>query len=164
MKRFTIAVVIFFVAGLSLIAQPGMFHDEIKCDKGESFKGHMMEKLNLTDEQKQKIAYLKIEVQKKTLDLKNTINKNKLDLKKLMMADDLDKSKITSIIQENTELQGKIKKLHIENWFKIYGLLDKSQKQIFKKSFAKMGMDHHKMKKGYCCREHKGKRMHRSAE
>jgi Spy/CpxP family protein refolding chaperone len=146
-KAFAIAVLI-LVSFIAITAQPAPRGERGMCGSKEmNFKHMMMEKLNLTDEQKDNIQNIHLNLEKEIVDLKANIQKNRIELKQLMIGDKLNKNDITALIVENNEIQGKIKKLKIDNWFKIYSQLDDSQKSIFKKSFGRM-MNEMKMHKG----------------
>lgn len=154
MKLSLSAVIILFATTISLIAQPKPYGDKL-CGKNADFmKRELAEKLNLSDEQKEAIAELKLTMHQEILDLTNKIEKNRIEVKKLLLQDKLDRDEITSIIKENSDLQSKIKLIRTENWFKIYDMLDTLQKPVFKKTFGKFlkgmhGRKHHNRKNSF---------------
>lgn len=151
MKRLIIAAVILFSASLAIQAQPGP--SGMMGPNGQCFSAPMMKMLKLTDEQKDQIAELRLGIQKEIIDLRSQIQKNRVEIKQLMLNDTPDQNAVTNLINQNTKLQGKMKTLRINNWFKVYNLLDDSQKEIFKTSFGRMnrgakGMGMHRFGKG----------------
>ncbi len=156
MKRIIIsAIAIFFFSSLAITAQPKMGLGD-KCCDGPRMKERMIEKLNLSDEQKDKIAQLKLEAQKQSLEFKNEIEKNHLSIKQELLKDNVNEDAILKLANRNGELKNKIKNVHIKTWFKIYNLLNADQKKEFKKSFGRMMDEAQKMKRRM--KEHPPKR------
>jgi len=133
-----IAVVALFLFGVTLMAQPfGMGH--MKNFDGMGFwKARIVKALNLTDKQQKEFLKLKTKTQTKIVDLRAKIQKNNLKLKELYAANNLDEAAIKKLISQNSNIQQEIKSLMVDNWFKMYNLLDKNQRQIFKKATGKM--------------------------
>lgn len=97
----------------------------------------MLEQLNLTPDQKDQIAKLRTENQKKMIDLKSEIQKTRLEIKDQMRQKDPDESKILDLTKKISSIQSEMKQNAISTWFKSYRLLDDKQKEVFKK-FAPM--------------------------
>lgn len=134
MKRIILLAAFVFGLAFNVSAQPAK--KQMRMMK-PGFDKPMREVLNLSDEQKAKIADIKIETAKQMVDLKAQLQKNRLAVKQLLNSDKPDQEKIMDIVNSNSEITAKMKSLKVENWFKVYNLLDPSQQKIFKNSFGK---------------------------
>ena len=162
MKRLLVLVTTaLFLLGSTLSAQPGIGMPPNAPGKpGPKFNGpgngfnnmsriERMEKiLNLTDDQKAQISELRFEQQNFVLDTKNKIAKNRLIVRKMMTENKIDQDKLLSIAKENSELNGQLKSAKVENWLKIYNLLDDTQKTQWTKIFNRMGSQNGFAKQG----------------
>ncbi len=102
-------------------------------------KGGNFAALNLSEAQRQKIEALKLNHQKMVLDIKNQIQKNRLTLKEMLLKDGLDKNLLTNLSAKNAKLRNKIANSRLAMSLKIYDLLNKEQKVLWKKRFLRMG-------------------------
>ncbi len=134
-KLTTMATLIF---AATIMAQP-FGHGGMGGFSGMGFwKARLVKALNLTDKQKAEFLKLKTTLQTKVVDLRAQIQKNNLKLKELYAANNLDEPAIRNLIKANGKIQLKIKSLMVDNWFKMYNLLDKDQQKIFKKATGRM--------------------------
>ncbi|MGE5364197.1 MAG: Spy/CpxP family protein refolding chaperone [Bacteroidota bacterium] len=92
----------------------------------------MIEKLNLTDQQKQEISRIKSEYQKKMIDMRAEIKKLRIDLKTLLAQKDFSESKILSLTDEISKIQSELKRSEVKMWIDSYKQLDEQQKEIWK--------------------------------
>lgn len=98
-------------------------------------KGNGIKKeLNLTQEQQDQIARLRLDNQKKAIDIRSEIQKNKLQMKEIFMNKNIDGDKILSLTKKNSDLQSELKTNRVSTWLKIYNLLDDKQKETFRKN------------------------------
>lgn len=121
----------FFIG--NLFSQP---KDNFLFDK--KFGRPLIEKLNLSDKQKEELAKLRSEHQKQMIDLKSEIKKLEIDLKSAWHEKDLDKKKIEAITDKIAESRKKMAKLRLNHWFDIYSRLNEEQKEIFRDMRGKM--------------------------
>jgi hypothetical protein len=147
-KRQFIAVLMMLIISASLVmaqnkvakkatpAQPA-------AEKGAvSVKGMpLMPAMNFTDEQKQKIQQLRLDMQKEVIKINTEIQLNKVELKKILAEKQLNTDKLASLTEANGKLELQVKKLRTDNWIKIYNLLNDDQKVMFKNRFEGMGME-----------------------
>jgi len=135
LQKIILAVALVFASTVGTFAQPVG-----PGPKGQAMgmQGMFIQKLNLTQDQLDKIAKLRTEMQKKMVDLRAQLQKNRLAIKEEMLKDKIDEAKIKSIVKENSDIQAKMKMLRVENRFKIYNLLDDSQKKIAKQMWETM--------------------------
>ncbi|MBC7190588.1 periplasmic heavy metal sensor, partial [Candidatus Aerophobetes bacterium] len=66
------------------------------------------ERLNLTQEQREKIARLRLSFQEDTLDLRNQLQGKRIELQKLWLEENPDKNKIYSILDEIARIRAEI--------------------------------------------------------
>lgn len=132
---------------LSLLTAQNKTAKAVQGSKMEAGKGGMMQgrmnmmpALKLTDDQKQKIQQLRLDMEKEIIKINSQLQLNRVDLKTLFTDKQLNTGKLSGITEENGKLELQIKKLRTDNWIKIYGLLNDDQKEIWKKSFEHRNM------------------------
>ena len=96
-------------------------------------EGRGLAALKLTDDQKTKIEDLKLNLQKEIIKLNSEIQLNKVELEKIYKEKEFNTTKLLSLSEAIDKTQSQIKKLRLENWIKVYNLLDKDQQVIWKK-------------------------------
>lgn len=135
MKRITIitlALVLF--TGITLSAQPAWGNNRNYDGKPRFGQQRMMEKLNLTDEQKDQFADIRLQNEKKDIELQSQIKLTRLEKREEMLKDSPDKSTILSLTEKITNLQGERKTNKIEMMFAMRELLTPEQIEIWKTS------------------------------
>ncbi|MGE5401178.1 MAG: Spy/CpxP family protein refolding chaperone [Ignavibacteriales bacterium] len=133
---FIIMIALISVSPLnSLFAQNGKKNN----DNRPPARQKLMQELNLSQDQKDQIAKLKLDHQKEMVDLKSEVEKNRIEMKNLFLGKDIDENKILDLSKKNSDIQAKMKTSSIQNWFKIYNLLNDDQKAIFRKNAPMMG-------------------------
>ena len=127
---------VFFISLLifgSLNAQPAQFGEKGRHDG--DFRGpnpeRMMDRLNLTDEQKSEFEKIHTSTMKEALPIKNQIDEKEAELKTLETAENADLSKINKTIDEIGSLKTKLAKLHAAGKQKIRSLLTEEQRIKF---------------------------------
>lgn len=83
--------------------------------------------LNLTPEQKQEFARLKLKFQEETLDLRSQMMKKGIELKKLWLEDTPDKTKIYSLIDEMAQIRANIQKKMVDLFLNLKQILTPEQ-------------------------------------
>ncbi|MEG8945885.1 Spy/CpxP family protein refolding chaperone [Rosettibacter firmus] len=96
----------------------------------------LINKLNLTDEQKKQFSNLQNEHQKKMIDLRAQIQKNRLDIKNMMLQNKIDEKKLLDLVQANNKLLSDIRTASINHWLAVYKILNDEQKEIWAKHWA----------------------------
>jgi len=116
----------------SVFAQPGP-GPEHKGPRGhmEMMEGRQFAGLQLTDEQRNQMADLRLELQKQMEPLKAKMAALRSDMKLLMIADTPDMQKIEAKSNEINKLQGQIMLLQIKHKVKVRSLLTPEQKKKF---------------------------------
>jgi Spy/CpxP family protein refolding chaperone len=117
-----ILLVGFLFITASLAAQPP--------DAGRG-KIHGMKMLDLSEDQKTKIAGKKLPLEKEILPLRGQMDKLRSDLKLEMTADNFDEGKVKKIVSNLADLEEEIKVKRLLNHRDIRDLLTPEQKQKF---------------------------------
>ncbi len=154
-------VLLLFAFSLSAIAQP--MEGRRKFDrKGKwSDRGNrhelMMEKLNLTDAQKDKIEDLRSAHQKKMLDLRQATERTQLDLSDLMRSGKPEKSKVLDMEKKLSDLRAQKSTERTSHLFDIASILDEKQQEIWwdfhsQKGKRNAGWSQGRGFRGYCRR------------
>ncbi len=123
------------IGGLILIviiaAAVNFYPQKSDGPRGERFRGKMIEKLKLTDDQKDKIEQLRIEHQKAMIDLRADMQKKSLALKELMRKGNYSRSDYLNLANDISSARDKIAAARANHRMDVYELLDDQQKKIF---------------------------------
>ncbi|MCU7495094.1 MAG: periplasmic heavy metal sensor [Ignavibacteria bacterium] len=105
--------------------------------KGQGkFQGRqkMLQELNLTQDQKDQIAKLRLEHQKQMIDYRSDVAKTRLEIKNLFLNKDVNENKVLDLTKKVSDMQADMKASSIKHWFQIYSLLNDQQKETFRKT------------------------------
>lgn len=100
------------------------------------FKGKMLEKLNLTDEQKNKIEDARLAHQKQMIDLKANLQKKLLALKELRLKGNLDRNSVLAAVKEINQAKNEIALARANNMMDFYEILTPEQRKTVKDQFG----------------------------
>ena len=84
-------------------------------------------RLNLTAEQKEKIANLRLSFKEETLDLRTELTRKRLEIQKLLLEESPDLTTVYALVDEMAPIQAEIQKKAIEFRFKLKDLLTSEQ-------------------------------------
>ena len=98
----------------------------------EAGKGWMDITPPLTTEQKEKIAAMRIDHQKGTIDLRADLQRKQLDLRTLMMVEKPNEQKIHAVIEEMGALKTQLQKQRVSHGLKVRELLTPEQRASWK--------------------------------
>lgn len=93
--------------------------------------GAKLLKLELTDEQKEKMADLRLQSQKETLSYKNVIREKKAKMRTLSTGENYDVNELNKLVDEISDLEASVKKVMVKNRGEMRALLTEDQKIIF---------------------------------
>ncbi len=99
----------------------------------EMHSGMMLEKLDLSEKQKEDIEALQTETQKKIIPIQADIKLKEIDLDNEMNADAPNRDKIMKLTEEISDLELKIKQTRIDQKLKVHALLTPEQREQMKK-------------------------------
>jgi Spy/CpxP family protein refolding chaperone len=111
------------------------------------------DKLNLTDEQEDKVESLRIEHQKKMIDLRATLQKARLDSKDIRSNKNISRSEVISSVEKLNKIKNEISLAAANHRMDVYETLTPEQQEIWKdlkKDFSRKDMKfkRHGMKDG----------------
>ncbi len=137
--------VLSFALGLSLVLLLAAFTNAQQMRMGGKQrpngmmfqKMNIMKKLNLTAQQKEKIAELKIGFQKQMIDLKADLQKSRLELKALRLKNDLTRAEVTSAVEKVNKNRDAISLAVANHMMDVYQILTPEQQKTARE---KMGM------------------------
>ena len=92
----------------------------------------MLEKLNLTDKQKEEFGKLKTEFQKKMIDLKANLQKSLIDLKEIRGNDDINRSDVINAVKKINSNKNAIALASANHRMDMYEILTPAQRKIWK--------------------------------
>ncbi len=128
-------LMIFFLTGWSVNETTAQTGKRFSCQKySQKQKDKGCEHYNLpdlTDEQKQKIEALKMELIKENMPLKNELMEKKARLRTLSTVENVDMKEVNSVIDEIIGLHARIMKNGVENMQRIRELLTEDQRLKF---------------------------------
>ena len=144
MRAILIAILMIISAAGPLYAQPGGRGERNHRDH----RGHM-EKMNLTDSQKEVMHDIRAATKKQMIDVRAELQKKRLALDEIMRADTPDRSEYERISRDIADLQLRQKLLLFDSRQEIMNMLDAEQQDEFR------DMQHHrKMKRAERMKRH----------
>jgi len=105
----------------------------------------IMDKLNLTDEQQEKIEALRLHHQKEMIDLKADLEKKEIDLEEIKNKDNFTRSEIIAAVENINKIKNEIALKAANHRMDIYEQLTDEQKEIWKEKKHHFGMEHKRM-------------------
>ncbi len=134
MKNSIIAliVVVTFIASVIINAQPMPMKNKRPAQGMMMHRMELMKKLNLTDQQKEKMADLRISFQKKMIDLKSDLQKSKLDLKELKAKSDFNRNDVIAAVEKINKSRDAISLAVANHLLDMYQILTPEQQKIWK--------------------------------
>ncbi len=134
-KRWLVLVVaVLVVGGLVGSAAAGSWGTKAPRSQNQRFVGKCWvgkhtfaprSRLDLTAEQKEKIASLRLTLQEKTLELRTQLARKRLEMQKLLLAESPDLTRVYDLMDEIAPIQAEIQKKAIEFRFELKSLLTK---------------------------------------
>jgi protein CpxP len=125
MKNLLVLLILFTTVAM---AQPR------KMGEASPIRGRLMEKLNLTDDQRKQVDKLHSDLQKKQITLRARIQSARVDVRDAFREDKPDRGKIESKLSDITKAQGEMKTNHVAFWFDVNKILTPEQQKIWKQA------------------------------
>lgn len=104
----------------------------LSSDKSGKFKGKKLDKLELSQEQKEKIEKIKDAHKREMIDLKANLKKLRMDQKELFDAININREAVLNKVGEISEAKNKIAVSRANVLLNIQAQLNDKQKEIFK--------------------------------
>ncbi len=145
MKKRTLALVILLSFGLMTIGYsqnqmqmngPGRQMNRMERTQ----KAGLIKKLNLTDQQKEKIRSFKFDFQKKMIDLKANLQKSRLDLKELREDNTINRKDVIAAVEKINNNRDAISLAVANHMMDVYEVLTPEQQKIWKEMAPRFGM------------------------
>jgi len=132
--RTATALLAAMLAAGTLFAQPGPGAPPADRPKREA----IMEKLQLTDQQKDQMAKLRTQFQKSNEELASKLRLNRIDLRDLLQADKPDKAAVQKNVTASSDIQQKMKLNLVDHLFAVREILTPQQQKVWKDHMQQM--------------------------
>lgn len=119
-----------FMAGSVWAQKPPVPCDMPHGPRAE-MKRPLMEKLNLTEEQRKTMQEMRLKHKKELIPIQGKLKEKQLDLKAEMMADEPNQSKINAIVDDIAKLRAELQKKKIAHRLAIRNILTDEQRKIW---------------------------------
>jgi Spy/CpxP family protein refolding chaperone len=123
----------------ALLVSQDLFAQEVMIQKRDRDRVKVHQKLNLTEEQQQKIDELRLGHQKEMIDLRANLAKKKLELSELKMKGNYTREQFLNKVNEINSAKNKIAIAQANHRMDVYQLLDDNQKKEWNKMSGKFG-------------------------
>jgi Spy/CpxP family protein refolding chaperone len=134
MKRKLITLALVLLIGSALIAQPGNGdgnHGYNREGDRTTHRQEMLDKLQLTEEQKEKMDVSMISFHKTAQPIRNQLDEKRAALKSLTTVDSPDRKKIETVITEIGKLETSLLQAQVNHRLEVRSMLDDKQKILF---------------------------------
>ena len=132
MKNWKMILAVLVLSGATLVFVKAQTHERgHRSMHDRPSPERMMERLDLSDEQREQVKEIHLSMQKQTLDNKNLIGEKEARLKTLMSGDSDNESAIHDIIEEIGMLQTEIRKEMATSRLAVREVLDEDQRVMF---------------------------------
>lgn len=122
----SLVTLFFFISVNTIFAQP-----EQKFNK-RLYKERSIEKLNLTEEQENKISDLRTSHQKKMADYKAELEKAKIDMRDIRESSDISRNDMIAVVEKLNDIKNRMAIERTNHRMDVYELLNDEQKEIWK--------------------------------
>lgn len=126
-RLLTLGLTVLLAFAIAAMAQP----QPAPTPAGAPGKFMMGQMLNLTPEQQEQIAALRLELQKKNLPLRSKLNDYRAEIKLLVVSDNYSRSKVESLISKINDVRKQLMLNRIEFQRKVRNLLTPEQRTRF---------------------------------
>ncbi len=119
------------ITALVIAAAVNFYPQQTDTLQGEGVRGKMFNKLNLTDDQKDKIDQLRLKHQEEMIDLRADMQKKRLAVKELKQKVNYSRSDYLDLVNDLNASRDKIAVTMANHRMDVYELLTDQQKEIF---------------------------------
>jgi Spy/CpxP family protein refolding chaperone len=103
------------------------------CQNGFSVGNKILDQLQLSVEQKNKITAINDELKEKKKELTNTLVENRIELRKILKNNEMDKDAIKEKLKQIAIIESEIKFLQYDQIIEIEKILTENQNKLFRK-------------------------------
>jgi Spy/CpxP family protein refolding chaperone len=127
---------------MTLSSVAGRAQDKLPAAPPQHGARHrLLDKLYLTDQQKQEIGKLRATFEKKMIDQRAKVQALRVDLKQAIQSEAPDQSGIKKILGSISSIQEEQKLALVDHLFDVRKVLTPEQQKTFREEFMKIGMD-----------------------
>jgi len=119
------------ITALVIAAAVNFYPQQTDAPRNTQFRGRMLEKLNLTDDQQDKIEQLRLKNQEEMIDLRADLQKKRLAVEQLRQKGDYSRSNYLDLVNDLNASRDKIAVARANHRMDVYELLTDQQKDIF---------------------------------
>jgi len=143
MKNLIVVLAILFL--IALVNQE-MFSQKREHRDGKDFRIDMKERLNLTEEQEDKIESLRIAHQEKMIKFKADLDLKELEIRKMKSSDKISRGEMIRIEKEINVIKNEMALERVKHQMDVFDNLDANQRKIWMDQQEKSGNMKHRMK------------------
>jgi hypothetical protein len=138
-------VVLAILLSITLVNQE-LFPQKREHRQGKDFRMEMKERLNLTDEQENKIESLRLSHEEAMIKLRADLELKELEMKKIRSGDKLSRSEMLRITKEISAIKDEMALARVNHQMDVYDNLDANQRKIWMEAQDKIGHMKNRMK------------------
>jgi len=143
MKNLIVVLAILF--SITLVNQE-LFPQKREHRQGKDFRMDMKERLNLTDEQENKIESLRLSHEEAMIKLRADLELKELEIRKIRSGDNLSRDEMIRITKEISAIKNEMALSRVNHQMDVYDKLDLNQKKIWMETKDKIGHMKNRMK------------------
>jgi len=143
MKNLIVVLAILFL--VTLVNQE-IYSQKKEHRQGKDFRMDMKERLNLTDEQENKIESLRLSHEEAMIKLRADLELKELEIRKIRSSDKLSRSEMLRITKEISAIKDEMALARVNHQMDVYDNLDANQKKIWMETQDQIEHMKHKMK------------------
>ena len=99
--------------------------------RSRNYRGEIMEKLNLSENQEKKIETLRLSNEEAMIRFKSDLELKELEIRKLKSSDKLSRTEMINLTKEMNEIKNQIALTKTNHQMDVYDILDDSQRKIW---------------------------------
>jgi Spy/CpxP family protein refolding chaperone len=141
-KELLTAILIFAVFFSSL-----SFSQKNSVVRKNQFRGGIMNELNLTKEQEEKVTKLRLDLQEKMIEMTSELKKKELEKKKVLLNENVSRDEMIKLTKDISAIKNQIELMRINHQMDIYDILDANQKTVWKEMQLNKGRFKERMKR-----------------
>ncbi len=132
-------IVVLSVLFLFTCVNQEMFSQKREHRNGKEFRMEMKEKLNLTEEQENRIESLRLSHEEVMIKLRADLELKELEMRKIRSSDKMSRSEMIRITKEISAIKNEMALARVNHQMDVYDNLDANQRKIWMETQDKIG-------------------------
>ena len=132
-------VVVLSVLFLMTIVNQELFAQKREHRQGKDYRMDLKERLNLTDEQENKIESLRLSHEEAMIKLRADLELKELEIRKIRSGDNLSRDEMIRITKEISAIKNEMALARVNHQMDVYDILDANQRKIWMETQDKFG-------------------------